>query len=173
LSEQGASEALELRSALASEEVDLGVATPLLRTQETLDLALGERQLERVVLPGLREIGFGAFEGGPLADYRAWAWSHAPDAECPGGGESRAEAALRVAGALDGLLDRPEDVILAVSHALPIRYVVDASDGAFPTARITPVPHAEPFSLDADAVRLAATTLRAWSAAPAFTDLPA
>lgn len=172
LSEQGASEALALRAALASEEVDLGVATPLLRTQETLDLALGERQLERLVLPALREIGFGAFEGGPLADYRAWAWSHAPDAECPGGGESRAEAALRVAGALDALLDRAEDVVLAVSHALPIRYVVDASDGTFPTARITPVPHAEPFSLDAAAVRLAATTLRAWAAAPAFADLP-
>lgn len=172
LSEQGASESLELRATLASEEVDLGVATPLVRTQETLDLALGERQIERVVLPALREIGFGAFEGGPLADYRAWAWSHAPDAECPGGGESRAEAALRVAGALDALLDRAEDVVLAVSHALPIRYVVDASDGTFPTARITPVPHAEPFSLDADAVRLAATTLRAWATAPAFADLP-
>ena len=172
LSEQGASEALALRAALASEEVDLGVATPLLRTRETLDLALGERQIERVVLPALREIGFGAFEGGPLADYRAWAWSHAPDAECPGDGESRAEAALRVAGALDALLDRAEDVVLAVSHALPIRYVVDASEGTFPTARITPVPHAEPFSLHADAVQLAATTLRAWAAAPAFADLP-
>ena len=128
--------------------------------------------MERVVLPALREIGFGAFEGGPLAAYRAWAWSHAPDAECPGGGESRAEAALRVAGALDALLDRAEAVILAVSHALPIRYVVDASDGTVPTARITPVPHAEPFSLHADAVQLAATTLRAWAAAPAFADLP-
>ena len=172
LSEQGAAEALELRAALASEDVHLGVATPLLRTQETLDLALGERQIERLVLPALREIGFGAFEGGPLADYREWAWRHPPDAECPGGGESRAEAALRVAGALDALLDRAEEVVLAVSHALPIRYVVDASDGTFPTARITPVPHAEPFSLDADAVRAAATTLRAWAAGPSFTDLP-
>src|SRR6185503_18212889 len=111
LSEQGASEALALRTALASEELDLGVATPLLRTQETLDLALG----------------FGAFEGGPLAEYRAWAWSHPPDAECPGGGESRTEAAMRIAAALVALLDRPEEVLLAVSHALPIRYVVDAS----------------------------------------------
>ena len=171
LSEQGASEALALRKALASEELDLGVATPLLRTQETLDLALGERQIERVVLPGLREIGFGAFEGGPLAEYRAWAWSHPPDAECPGGGESRTEAAMRIAAGLDALLDRPEEVLLAVSHALPIRYVVDASDGRFPTARIIPVPHAEAFSLDADAVRLAAETLRAWAAAPSFADL--
>jgi broad specificity phosphatase PhoE len=173
LSEQGVSEALALRAALASEEVDLGVATPLLRTRETLDLALGERQVERVVLPALREIGFGAFEGGPLAEYRAWAWSHPPDAECPGGGESRTEAAVRIARALDTLLDRPEEVVLAVSHALPVRYVVDASDGSFPTARITPVPHAEAFFLDTDAVRLAAETLRAWAAAPSFADLVA
>src|SRR4029078_13156314 len=119
----------------------------------------------RVVLPAIREIGFGAFEGGPLEEYRAWAWSHPPDAECPGGGESRTEAAVRIAGALDALLDRAEEVVLAVSHALPIRYVVDASDGSFPTARITPVPHAEAFSLDAEAVRLAAETLRAAGAA--------
>ena len=78
---------------------------------------------------------------------------------------------MRIAAGLDALLDRPEEVLLAVSHALPIRYVVDASDGRFPTARITPVPHAEAFSLDADAVRLAAETLRAWAAAPSFADL--
>jgi broad specificity phosphatase PhoE len=142
------------------------------RTQETLELALGDSPIERLALPTLGEIRFGAFEGGPLVDYRAWAWSHAPDAACPGGGESRAEAAARIAGALDTLLDRPEDVVLAVSHALPIRYVVDASDGMFPTARITPVPHADPFSLEADTVRLAAETLRVWAAAPSFADLP-
>ena len=173
LSEQGVREALALGAALASAEVDLGVATPLVRTQETLELALGDRAVERVVLSALGEIRFGAFEGGPLADYRAWAWSHAPAAECPGGGESRAEAATRIAGALDALLDRPEEVVLAVSHALPIRYAVDASDGTFPTARITPVPHAEVFSLEVDGVRLAAETLRAWAAAPRFTDLVA
>ncbi len=153
------------------EDIGLGVATRLVRTQETLDLALGLRTVERLVLPDLDEIGFGAFEGGPLADYRAWAWSHPPDSECPGGGESRVEAAVRIAGALDTLLGRSEDVVLAVSHALPIRYVVDASDGTFPTARIGPVPHATPFLLEAEAVVRAAETLRAWAAAPRFDDL--
>jgi broad specificity phosphatase PhoE len=171
LSEQGVREALALRATLASVDIDLGVATPLLRTHETLELVLGDRPVERVVLPTLAEIRFGAFEGGPLADYRAWAWSHAPAAECPGGGESRAEAAARIAGALETLLERPEESVLAVSHALPIRYVVDASDGTFPTARITPVPHAEPFSLEAAAVQLAAETLRVWAAEPHFVDL--
>jgi len=67
LTEQGVGEALALREALAGPELDLGVATRLVRTQETLELALGEHEVPRLVLAGLDEIGFGAFEGGPLA----------------------------------------------------------------------------------------------------------
>lgn len=139
-----------------------------MRTQETLALVLDGRHADRVVVPELDEIRFGAFEGGPLDDYRAWAWSQSPDAECPGGGESRVEAAARIAAALDVLLEQPEDVVLAVSHALPVRYVVDASVGTFPAARITPVPHATPFALTEGQVADAARTLRSWTGAPAF-----
>jgi broad specificity phosphatase PhoE len=172
LSEQGVEEALALREALAYEPVELGVATRLVRTQETLELALAARGVERTVLPGLDEIRFGAYEGGSLTDYRAWAWTHEPDAVCPGGGESRVEAAERIADALSVLLGRREDVVVAVSHALPIRYVLDASDGSFPAARIEHVPHAAPYALDADAVERAAETLRVWASAPRFDDLP-
>ena len=70
--------------------------------------------------------------GQPLAAYRAWAWAHGADVDCPGGGESRRSAAARFADGLEVLLDRPEDMVLAVSHALPIRYVLDAADGALP-----------------------------------------
>lgn len=168
LSERGVAEALALRESLLGRPIGLGVATRLVRTQETLALALGERDVERIVLPGLDEISYGAFEGGPLPDYRAWAWSHGPAAPCPGEGESRVEAAVRVAGALDELLGRPEEVVLAVSHALPIRYVLDAADGRVPTARIGPVAHASPYALDAAAVQRAAAAMRAWAAAPRF-----
>jgi probable phosphoglycerate mutase len=170
LTSLGVREALALRDELASEHVDLGVATRLLRTQETLDLALGEREVPRVVLRGLDEIGFGAFEGGPLAVYRDWAWSHPADAICPGRGESRAAAAARFAGALEGLLGRPEKIVLAVSHALPIRYVLDAANGSVPGSRVETVRRAMPHALDAAAVRVAAETLRAWAAAPRFAE---
>lgn len=170
LSAGGVAEALALRTLLASEPIELGVATQLARTQETLDLALGDRDVPRIVMPGLDEIGFGSFDGGPLADYRAWAWTNEPDALCPGGGESRVHVAERLARALDELLARPEEVVLAVSHALPVRYVIDASDGNFPAARIGNVPHATPFRLDAAAVELAAETLRVWATAPRFVD---
>jgi probable phosphoglycerate mutase len=172
LTEQGVVEALALREALAGPELDLGVATRLVRAQETLELALGEREVPRIVFAGLDEIGFGAFEGGSLAAYRAWAWSHPPDAPCPGGGESRAEAAARYADALDGLLARPEDVVLAVSHSLAVRYVLDAADGAFPAARVSPVGHAQPHVLAAEDVERAARTLREWARAPVFADAP-
>jgi broad specificity phosphatase PhoE len=165
-------EALGLREMLAHESIGLGVATPLLRTQETLELALGGRDVERIVSRGLGEIDFGSFEGGSLAVYREWAWTNAPDTPCPGGGESRIEAAARFAAGLDTLLQRPEEVVLAVSHALLIRHVLEASQGRFPPARIGHVPHATPHPLDADAVALAAHTLRAWASAPRFADLP-
>ncbi len=172
LTPQGVEEAAALREELARRAIDLGVATRLSRTQETLDLALEGRDAPRIVAPLLDEIGFGAFEGGPLERYRAWAWSHPPEAPCPGGGESRAEAASRYAAGLEELLGRPEDVVLAVSHSLAVRYALDASDGSFPAARVTPVAHASLHELTADAVARAAETLRAWAGAPRFADAP-
>jgi broad specificity phosphatase PhoE len=118
----------------------------------------------------LNEIRFGAFDGGPLAAYRSWAWSTGPAEECPGGGESRVDAALRWASALERLLARPEERIVAVTHALPLRYVIDASDGVFPAARMAPVEHATAFAFTAEQIATAAATLRGWAAAPRFTD---
>jgi probable phosphoglycerate mutase len=159
-------EAVALRALLAGEPVELGAATRLLRTQETLAVALEGCDIPRIVASGLDEIGFGSYEGGPLEAYRTWAWTHEPDAPCPGGGESRAEAAARIAGGLDELLARPEDVVLAVSHALPIRYVLDGAVGRIPVPRIEPVLHATPYALEGESVERAAGLLRAWAAAP-------
>jgi broad specificity phosphatase PhoE len=166
----GVEEARALGAGLAAQRIDLGVATRFRRAQETLDVALGSRGVPRAVVEGLDEIRFGSFEGGPLDPYREWAWTHAADVPCPGGGESRAEAAARVAGALEDLIARPEELVLAVSHALPIRYVLDAADGAVPTARAGPVAHATPFVLTRDQVTTALVNLRRWSARPRFAD---
>ena len=172
LSEAGREEARLLGSLLAPDSIDVAFSSRLLRTQQTLDLALAGRAVPRLVESLLDEIGFGAFDGGSLAVYRQWAWENEPDAPCPGGGESRTDAARRFADALSALLARPEETLLVVSHALPIRYVIDASDGRFPAARLEQVPHATPFRLDRDAVRLAAETLRGWARAPRFADTP-
>jgi probable phosphoglycerate mutase len=171
LSAPGREEALALGRALARERIDLGVATRFLRTRETLRLALtGRSGVPHIVVPGFDEIGFGSFEGGPLGAYREWAWTTEPDAECPGGGESRVDVAMRVADALDELLNRAEETILAIGHALPVRYVIDAADGTFPAAKIEPLVHAMPYRLDRTRVEAAAETLRVWSEEPQFRD---
>jgi broad specificity phosphatase PhoE len=170
LSDVGIEEALALRDALAGEQIHLGVVTELRRTRDTLVLALDGRDITTVVQPLLNEIDFGSYEGGPLAAYREWAWSTAPDVVCPGGGESRTAIATRVAGALDWLLARPEETILAVAHALPVRYVIDAAHGRPPPARIGTIAHAQPYRLGRDEVRQGAEHLREWVRAPRFAD---
>jgi broad specificity phosphatase PhoE len=170
LSPLGLDQARALGVALAGEPVDLGVATALERTRRTLELALEGLATPTVTMTSLGEIGFGAFEGGPLEAYRAWAWSTPPDGLCPGDGETRVEVALRLAAALEELLERPEERVLAVSHALPVRYVLDAADGLVPTAKIAPVAHAVPHRLDARRVARAVEGLRTWARAPRFAD---
>jgi ribonuclease H / adenosylcobalamin/alpha-ribazole phosphatase len=173
LSARGRRQARALGRALAGERVDLGVSSELLRARETLELALAGREVPTTTLASFNEINFGQFEGGPLATYRDWAWTTEPDVECPGGGESRASAAARIADALDYLLARREPTILLIGHALPVRYVLDAADGRFPSARIGEIAHAEPFRLQRDDVDAAAEALRTWSETPRFADEPA
>lgn len=170
LTAAGKEQARQLGRELAGEPIELGVATELLRTQETLAIALDGRDVPRLVVPELNEIRFGAFDGGSLSAYRAWAWTEEPDVRPPGDGESRAEAAGRIADGLDLLLAREEHTLFGVGHALPIRYVVDAADGLFPAARIEPVAHGVLYPLEADAVERAAEALRVWSEEPAFRD---
>jgi probable phosphoglycerate mutase len=170
LTPEGIAQGAELRKRLADEEIDLGVATELRRTQETLELALRGRDVPTIVFPELNEIHFGTFDGGPLEAYRAWAADQSPSAPAPGGGESRAAAAARFARGVRLLLERPEAVVLHVGHALAIRYVLDAGHGLPPAARITRVEHARPYRLSADDVAAAAQLLEDWSQAPRFRD---
>jgi len=168
LTAAGVEQARRLGRTLAEVPLDLAVVTEFRRTRETADLALEAREVPRLVVPELNEIDFGRFEGGLLSAYRKWAWAASADELCPGGRESRGHAAERYARGFEQLLDRPEAAILAVTHAVPIRYLLDASEGRVPAARVAPVAHAEAVALTADRVRSAVEALRAWAARPAF-----
>ena len=171
LTPEGAEQARRLGKLLANEPLALGVATEHRRTQETLELALDGRDVPSIVVSELNEIHFGSYDGGLLLDYRAWAGAEAPDLEAPGGGESRAQAAARYARGLRVLLERPEETALVVSHALAVRYVLDAVDGLVPAALMaSPVEHAVPHRLRAGEVERAVTLLEDWSEAPRFRD---
>jgi alpha-ribazole phosphatase len=168
LTPEGVDQGRRLGERLAGEEIDLGVATELRRTWETLELALDGRDVPRAVVPELNEIHFGSFDGGPLDAYRAWAFAELPTAAAPGGGESRAAVAARFARGLQLLLGRPEAGVLVVGHALAIRYLLDAAAGLPPAARMTPVEHATPHRLSAAETEAAARLLEEWSRAPRF-----
>jgi len=168
LTPAGVEQARALGRRLAGVPVDLAAVTEFRRTQETADLALTGRDVPRLVVPELNEIDFGEFEGGLLAAYREWAWKAPADELCPGGRESRGHAAARYARGFGLLLARPEAAILAVTHAVPIRYLLDAADGRSPTARVHTVAHAEAVTLAADRVRAGVDALAAWAREPAF-----
>jgi len=170
LTAEGIEQAASLRDALAGEAVELGVSSRFLRARQTLELGVSGLGVPTLAIEELAEIGFGSFDGGPVEDYRRWAWSAAADVLCPGGGEARAAVAARTARALDILLARPERVIAVVGHALPLRYVLDAAQGLVPAARIAAVPHATPQPLHRDAVVRARSLLDDWAVAARFRE---
>ena len=172
LTPEGVAQARRLAGAIRGEKIDLGVSSELLRTQETLSLALGSRDIATIVVPELDEIDFGGFDGGSLEAYRAWAAAADPAEPAPGGGESRAGAAARYARGVRQVLERSEEAAFVVGHALCIRYVVDAARGLVPAPLMKPIEHVVPYRLDAEEVLAAAALLEEWSRAPVFRPLP-
>ena len=171
LTPQGVEQARALGDLLSGEQIALGVATELRRTQQTLELALEGRQIRRIVIPELNEIHFGSYDGGLLSEYREWAGTEAPALPAPGGGESRAQAAARYASGLRSVLARPEETALVIAHALAVRYIVDAAKGLVPAPlMLAPVEHALPYRLAAVELERAAELLESWSLDPRFRD---
>jgi broad specificity phosphatase PhoE len=168
LTDVGRAQARRLGELVASEPLELCVTTAFARTRETADAALAGRDVPRLVVPELNEIGFGDFEGLAFDEYRTWAGSASPTDVPPGEGESRAAAVERYIRGFRVLLARPERLVLAVVHGLPIRYVLNAVEGAAPMPVLAQVPYGEPFRVSAGELETAVTKLGAWAAAPAW-----
>jgi broad specificity phosphatase PhoE len=76
---------------------------------------------------------------------------------------------LRYAAAYRRLLGRPEGTVLAVLHALPIAYLLQALDGDPPAARMDrPIEYAQPYRVDAEALRGALEVLDSWCREPSW-----
>jgi broad specificity phosphatase PhoE len=168
LTELGRDQATRLAAALAGEQIDLCVTSEFERVRETADLALGGREVPRLILADLNDIRVGDFEGKTLADYRAWARAQDPDVGAPGGGDSRASVARRYVQAYRTILARPEQTILVVAHGLPIRYVLNAVGGQDPTPVLDQVPYAEPHRLSREELAAAVDRLAAWAERPTW-----
>jgi broad specificity phosphatase PhoE len=168
LSERGVQQARALANELAGEEIDLCVTSELERTRETADIALGGRAVPRIVLRELNDPLYGAYESRPLESYLEWAHANDSTTEPPGGGERRQAIIARYAAGFRTVVERPERVVLVVTHSLPIAYVLMALEGRDPAPRVPLVEYATTHVLSADELRRVVARLEAWCAAPTW-----
>jgi probable phosphoglycerate mutase len=167
LTDTGKEQARQLGRVLGP--LDLCVTSQMPRARETALLALGDGPVPVEVWPELNDPRAGAFEGKHLDEYRGWAWTAGSRDPVPGGGESRLDVVARYAEAYRRLLERPERVVLAVLHALPIAYLLQALDGHPPAARMDrPIEYARPYPVEAEALRGALDVLDPWCRDPGW-----
>ena len=165
LTARGRMQARALGAQLANLHIDRAVGTRLLRTQETIDIALTGRQVLTLIEPGFDEIHAGDLEGARIDAYRCWRDHHTLGDRMPHG-ESIDDALRRYTGALRRLLARKEAVTLVVIHELALRYITAAARTGSSPLKGTAFPNAVPYLFDELAVRHAAASLTAltWSA---------
>ncbi len=168
LTETGREEARSLGESLRDEEIDLCVTSEFARTIETADIALAGRDVPRLVLRDLNDIRVGEYEGKTLQEYREWAHAESPTALPPGGDESRAATVQRYVRAFREIMARPERVVLVVAHGLPIRYILNASEGAHPEPIVEQIEYATAYKLDRETLEAGIDALDAWCANPSW-----
>jgi broad specificity phosphatase PhoE len=173
LTARGRGQARALGAQLASLDVDLAVGTRLLRTQQTIDVALDGRQVPTLIEPGFDEIRAGDLEGARIDAYQSWRDQHTAGDRLPHG-ESIEDVLRRYAGALRRLLARKEMVTLVVIHEIALRYIAAAAATGPSPLNGTAFPNAAPYLFDEPAIRRAVVSLAALTltAKPAQTANP-
>lgn len=165
LSADGEAAARRLAASLAAEPVDLIVASPRLRARRTAEVIAGRHGLEVRDLDDLAEIRAGSFEAGPVAAFQEWVLATPPATPAPGG-ESVLAAADRYLDAARRIRAEPAAVVVAVTHNLPMRMLVNAAARADPlTGPLRRVPHATRSDLTASGLDAAIAGLDAWVSA--------
>jgi broad specificity phosphatase PhoE len=145
---------------LAAVQIDLCVVSEFLRAQQTAELALGGREVPRIIDPDLNDVRIGELEGKTLDAYRDWKHGRTRDDPFPGG-ESLNDAAHRYANAFERLLARPEEILLVVCHEIPVRYAVNAAGGSTNLdAPLHDIPNATPYLFDPPGLKRAVAKIR-------------
>jgi broad specificity phosphatase PhoE len=165
LTQRGRAQARSLGERLADDPIDLCAVTEFARTLETAEIALAGRGVPIVVIPELNDHPAGSYEGRPLAEYLEWAHAAGPLDVIPGGTDTRAGVIERFVRGFRILAGRPEAVVLAVLHSLPIAYLLAAVEGRDPESRMPMLPYAEATDLSRDDVEAAVARLEQWYAA--------
>lgn len=144
LSAKGESQAQMLGLQLAGLPIDLVVHSRLGRTHRTADGGVMGRSIPRLEMSDLDDLYLGELEGGTVEEYRAWKVGKSFTDVIPGG-ESHAAMAMRYVRGFRSVAQRPEQVILVVTHALAVRYLVNSAHGASMNDPYRDIPNATPF----------------------------
>jgi broad specificity phosphatase PhoE len=156
LTERGREEARELGRQIANVPVDRCLVTRFTRTRETAEDALAGRDLPIEVEPLLDDVDIGDLEGKTIDEYRAWKREHTRADAFPGG-ESLDETARRYAEGLRKLIAGHGEIVLVVSHEIPVRYALNAvADSNDLDAPVHSIRNATPYLFDEGALRKAA-----------------
>jgi broad specificity phosphatase PhoE len=162
LSATGEAAARRLARSLGPEPIDLIVTSPRLRARRTAELVAGRREVKVRDLGDLAEIRAGSFEARPVAAFQEWVLATPPGTPAPGG-ESVLQAARRYLDAARLIRADPATVIVAVTHNLPMRMLINAAGGADPlTGPLRRVPHATRSDVTAAELDAAIDRLEAW-----------
>jgi broad specificity phosphatase PhoE len=163
LTELGRAQARALGAELASFPAEICLTSAARRARETAELALAGRRVRLEIVPELGDVGFGSFDGRPLADYRNWVAAHTPT-EAPPGGESRVETLWRFASAFRSILARPERYLLVVAHGLTVRAALDPS----PQPIVAGAPYGRAERLTQAELEQAVRRLERWCESPTW-----
>jgi len=139
LTERGRAQADALGARLSGVAFEAVYRSPLDRTRETAARIAPALADQMIVLPGLIEIAYGAWEGLSPEEAKAkWpreyaAWSDDPERHAPPGGETAGQISARAMAALEEIRRRHENSprpVLAVSHKATLRVLACALVGA-------------------------------------------
>jgi broad specificity phosphatase PhoE len=156
LTPRGRDQARHLGAQLANLEIDLAVCSRLLRTQQTVELALQGRPTPVVIDDGFDEVRAGDFDERPIESYWSWEQEHSHLERLPHG-ESLVDALFRYATALRRLLMRTEPVTLIVIHQLALHHIaLGASTTRVPVASSS-FANAVPYLFDEQAIQRSVT----------------
>jgi broad specificity phosphatase PhoE len=160
LTEQGREQARLLGRQLMHVDLDLCICTRFPRTRETLELAVGDRDVPVEVEPLLDDLDIGDLEGWSLARYREVKRGLGRKKPFPGG-ESLDEAALRYARGFAAVAERGAERVLVVCHEIPVRYALNAAAGSdrLDGPPLHDIQNAAPFLLEGDALARAAARI--------------
>jgi broad specificity phosphatase PhoE len=158
LTRLGRDQARQLGAQLADLEIDLAVCSRLLRTQQTVELALHARPVPVVIDEDFDEIRTGVFDEQPIVDYWSWERQHTESERLPRG-ESVDEALTRYAAGLRRLLVRTEPVTLLVLHEFALHHIAAGGTASTSLTAQANFTNALPYLFDENALESAAAHL--------------